>query len=91
MHLEDGFSDESGAEEGPEGDEEVSAGDASQVEQRVRDLKRGRKGLVKLFLFPTSTLVPACVGGLLLPIRHPCSWRHTPFTFLSSATTPTSS
>jgi len=38
MHFDDGLADESGAKEGPEGDEEVSARDASQVKQRVRDL-----------------------------------------------------
>ena len=45
MHLEDGLADESGSEEGPEGDEEVSAGDAGQVEQGVRDLNEAKSSL----------------------------------------------
>lgn len=39
MHLDDGFSNESGPEEGPEGDQEVAAGDSSQVKEWIRDLK----------------------------------------------------
>ena len=38
MHLDDGFAYKRGAEESPEGHEEVTARDARQVEQRVRDL-----------------------------------------------------
>lgn len=46
MHLDDGFPDQSGSEEGPEGHQEVAAGDASQVEERVGDLKHtGRTSL----------------------------------------------
>ena len=67
MHLEDGFSDESGAEEGPEGDEEVSAGDAGKVEQRVRDLKKVALMVSETFLFPPLS----CVRGLLNRRRHP--------------------
>ena len=37
VHLDDGLADERRAEEGPEGDEEVTARDSSQVEQRVRN------------------------------------------------------
>jgi hypothetical protein len=40
VHFEDSLSDEGGAEEGPEGDEEVAAGDAGKVEERVRDLTK---------------------------------------------------
>ncbi len=39
VHLYDGLADEGGPEEGPEGDEEVAAGDARQVEQGIGDLR----------------------------------------------------
>ena len=39
MHFDDGLADKSGAKEGPKGDKEVATRDASQVKQRVRDLK----------------------------------------------------
>jgi hypothetical protein len=38
MHLDDGFADERGPKERPEGNEEVTAGDAGQIKQGVRDL-----------------------------------------------------
>lgn len=38
VHLDDGFPDQSGTEEGPEGNQEMTACDPSQVEQRVGDL-----------------------------------------------------
>ena len=37
VHLDDGLADERRSEKGPEGDEEVTARDSSQVEQRVRN------------------------------------------------------
>ena len=37
VHFNDGLADERRAEEGPEGDEEVTARNSSQVEQRVRN------------------------------------------------------
>lgn len=39
VHLDDGFSDERRSKESPERHQEVAAGDPSQVEQRVGDLK----------------------------------------------------
>lgn len=38
VHLDDGLADQGGPEEGPEGDQEVAAGDPRQVEQRVGNL-----------------------------------------------------
>ncbi len=35
VHLDDGLADERGPEEGPEGDEEMTAGDTGQVEQGI--------------------------------------------------------
>ncbi len=35
MHLDDGLADERRAEEGPEGDEKMAAGDAGQVEEGI--------------------------------------------------------
>ena len=42
MHFDDGFADECGTKEGPEGDEEVPTGNASQVKQGVGDLGHTR-------------------------------------------------
>jgi hypothetical protein len=39
MHLDDGFADKCGPKERPERNEEVTAGDASQVKQGVGDLQ----------------------------------------------------
>lgn len=43
MHLDDGFTNQSGTKEGPEGHQEVAAGDPSQVEQRVGNLQAQNK------------------------------------------------
>lgn len=42
VHLDDGLADQGGAEERPEGDEEVAACDSGEVKQRVWDLKKSR-------------------------------------------------
>lgn len=39
VHLYDGFPDQSGTKEGPEGHQEMTTGYPSQVEQRVGDLE----------------------------------------------------
>lgn len=39
VHLNDGFPNQSGSEESPERNEEVSTSDSSQVKQRIGDLK----------------------------------------------------
>jgi hypothetical protein len=44
VHLDDGLADQSGAEKSPEGDEEVAAGDAGQIEQGIGDLGGGGGG-----------------------------------------------
>ncbi len=43
VHLDDCLSNQRGSEESPERDEKVSAGDAGQVEQGIRNLEKGEK------------------------------------------------
>ena len=52
VHLDDGLSDQGRSEEGPEGDQEVAAGDAGQVEQGIGNLKKKHKNetiIIKIF------------------------------------------
>lgn len=50
MHLDDRLSDRCGREEGAEGDAEVPAGDAGQVEEWVGDGSAGEDGPETVFL-----------------------------------------
>ena len=46
VHLDDGFADQGGAEEGPEWNQKVAACETGEVEQRIRDLCRESRALV---------------------------------------------
>jgi hypothetical protein len=50
VDLDDGFADEGGGEEGVEGDAEVAAGDAREVEEGVGDGRAGEDGRETVFL-----------------------------------------
>lgn len=51
VHLYDGFPDQRGAKEGPEGHQEMTTSDPSQVEQRVGNLPAQKVG--ELAVLPT--------------------------------------
>jgi hypothetical protein len=51
VHFDHGFADESGAEEGPEGDQKVPAGDAGEIEQRIRNLSKTHPSFVRAHSF----------------------------------------
>lgn len=50
VHLDDGFSDEGCSEEGPEWHQEVTAGDACEIEEWIRDLKKKKRDFQMILL-----------------------------------------
>ena len=58
VDFDNGFSNSSGAEEGPEGDREVATSDASEIKQRIRDLKNN---YINNTLAQSKTVIKPCL------------------------------